>query len=140
MWHWRDPPICAFKTVIPFVSLFMVYSWSAINPCICFTFNKNYRNGLNEIITARSVATNLRIKTGFTALRKHASSSGTERICLRVIEYEEEDEKQDEQKEGQGELRKEGEEDYHEITEVRTERRSDEEEVLKKEREEESQV
>ena len=141
MWHWRAPPICAFKTVIPFVSRFMVFSWSAINPCICFTFNKNYRNGLKGIITARSGATNLRTTTGTTTLRKRATSSGTERICLRVIEKEEEeDEKQDEQKEGQEELQKEGEEDYHEITEVRRERRSDEEEVLKKEWEEEGQI
>ena len=141
MWHWRVPPICAFKTVIPFVSRFMAFSWSAINPCICFTFNKNYQNGLKGIITARSGATNLRTTTGTTTLRKRATSSGTERICLRVIEKEEEeDEKQDEQKEGQEELQKEGEEDYQEITEVRTERRSDEEEVLKKEWEEEGQI
>ena len=141
MWHWQDPPICAFKTVIPFVSCFMVFSWSAINPCICFTFSKNYQNGLNGIITARSGATNLQTTTGTTTLRKRATSSGTDRICLRVIEKEEEDdEKQDKQKEGQEELRLEGEEDYQEITEVRTERRSDEEAVLRKEWEEEGQI
>ena len=108
MWHWRDPPICAFKTVIPFVSLFMGHSWSAINPCICFTFNKNYRIGLKGIITGRSRATNLGMTTATTALRKRATSSGTERICLRVIEKEEEEEKQDEQKKGQEELQKNG--------------------------------
>ena len=142
MWHWRDPPIGAFKTVIPFVSFFMAYSWSAINPCICFTFSKKYQNGLKGIITARSGATNLRTTTGTTTLRKRATSSGTERICLRVIEKEEEDddEKQDEQKEGQEVLRQERKEDYQESTEVRTERRSDEEEVLKKEWEEEGQI
>ena len=37
------PPICAFQTVIPFAALFMVHSWSAFNPCICFIFNTNYR-------------------------------------------------------------------------------------------------
>ena len=81
-----------------------------MNPCICFTFSKNYQNGLKGIITARFGATNLRT----TTLRKRATSSGTERICLRVIEKEEEEEneKQDEQKEGQEELRQEGEEDY----------------------------
>ena len=102
LWHWQNPPICAFQTVIPFVSLFMVYSWSAINPCICFTFSKNYRNGLKGIITARSDATNLRMTTGTTALRKRAIISGTERICLRVIEEGQKEKKQikDEQKEG----------------------------------------
>ena len=133
LWHWQNPPTCALQTVIPFFSLFMAHSWSAINPCICFTFSKNYRNGLKGIITARSHATNLRMTTGTTALRKRATSSDTERICLRVIEKEEEDEKQDEQKEGQEELLNEGEE-------VRTERRSDEEEVLKKEWEEKGQM
>ena len=28
LWHLEDSPICAFQTVIPFVALFMVYSWS----------------------------------------------------------------------------------------------------------------
>ena len=39
--------------------------------------------------------------TATTALRKRASSSGTERICLRVIEQDQGDEKEDEQKEGE---------------------------------------
>ena len=97
MWHWKAPPICAFKTVSPFVSLFMVFSWSAINPCICFTFSKNYQNGLKGIITARSGATKLRTTTGTTTLRKRATSSDTERICLRVIEKEEEEEEEEEE-------------------------------------------
>ena len=97
MWH-RRPPICEFETAIPFVSLFLVHSWGAINPCICFTFSKNYRNGLKGIITGTS---SLRMTTG-TTLKKRTSSSATERICLRVIEEDQEIEKerQDEQKEG----------------------------------------
>ena len=39
--------------------------------------------------------------TGITSLRKRATSSGSERICLRVIEQDQGDEKEDEQKEGE---------------------------------------
>ena len=46
LWHWGDPPICAFQTVIPFVAQFLVHSWSAVNPCICFIFSKNYIRSL----------------------------------------------------------------------------------------------
>ena len=97
--HWQNPPICAFRTVIPFVSLFMVYSWSAINPCICFSFSNSYRSGLKEIFTARAGTSSPRMTTGITSLRKRATSSGSERICLRVIEEDQGDEKEDEQKE-----------------------------------------
>ena len=101
MWNWQASPICAFQTVIPFVSVFMVCSWSAINPCICFSFSKNYRSGLKEIITARAGTSSLRMTTGITSLRKRATSSGSERICLRVIEQDQGDEKEDEQEEGE---------------------------------------
>ena len=93
LWHWQNPPICAFQTVIPFVSRFMAYSWSAINPFICFCFSKNYRSGLKEIITARAGTSSLRMTTGITSLRKRATSSGSEFICLRVIEQDQGDEK-----------------------------------------------
>ena len=101
MWNWQASPICAFQTVIPFVSVFMVCSWSAINPCICFSFSKNYQSGLKEIITARAGTSSLRMTTGITSLRKRATSSGSERICLRVIEQDQGDEKEDEQEEGE---------------------------------------
>ena len=104
LWHWQAPPICAFQTVISFVSLFMVHSWSAINPCICFSFSKNYRSGLKRIITGRSGATNLGITTGTATLKKRTTSSGTERFCLNVIEEGQKELKQDEQKEGQEEF------------------------------------
>ena len=48
LWNWESPPICAFQTVIPFICLFLMHSWSAVNPCICFIFSKNYRNGLKQ--------------------------------------------------------------------------------------------
>ena len=46
--YWESPPICAFQTVIPFISVFLLHSWSAVNPCICFIFSENYRNGLRQ--------------------------------------------------------------------------------------------
>ena len=51
LWNWESPPICAFQGIIPFVSVFMLHSWSAVNPCICFIFNENYRNGLKQYFT-----------------------------------------------------------------------------------------
>ena len=48
LWNWESPPICAFQTVLPFISVFLLHSWSAVNPCICFIFSKNYRNGLRQ--------------------------------------------------------------------------------------------
>ena len=49
LWNWKVPAICAFRTVIPFVCRFMLHLWSALNPCICFIFNKRYRNGFQQI-------------------------------------------------------------------------------------------
>ena len=46
--YWESPPICAFQTVIPFISVFLLHSWSAVNPCICFIFSENYPNGLRQ--------------------------------------------------------------------------------------------
>ena len=48
LWNWESPPICAFQTVIQFICLFLMHSRSAVNPCICFIFGKNYRNGLKQ--------------------------------------------------------------------------------------------
>ena len=48
MWNWESPPICALQTVLPFICVFLMHSWSAVNPCICFIFSKNYRNGLRQ--------------------------------------------------------------------------------------------
>ena len=52
LWHW-NPPTCALRTVIPFVVMFMVHSWSAVNPCICFIFSKNYRRVLKKLLSQR---------------------------------------------------------------------------------------
>ena len=50
LWNWEVPPICVFHTVIPFMATFMLHSWSAVNPCICFVFNRKYRNGLKHML------------------------------------------------------------------------------------------
>ncbi|XP_022798950.1 galanin receptor type 1-like [Stylophora pistillata] len=44
----ESPPICAFQTIIPFISVLLLHSWSAVNPCICFIFSGKYRNGLKQ--------------------------------------------------------------------------------------------
>ena len=49
LWNWEVPPICALRSVIPFTCLFMLHLWSAVNPCICIFFNKNYRNAFKQI-------------------------------------------------------------------------------------------
>ena len=73
LWNWEDPPICAFQTVIPFVAAFLVHSWSAVNPCICFIFSKNYRRSLKQILSYREGS--LRMQTESTRLRKRTSTS-----------------------------------------------------------------
>ena len=49
LWNWEVPTICAFRTVIPFIAIFMIHSWSAVNPCICLICIKIYRNSLRRI-------------------------------------------------------------------------------------------
>ena len=44
----EQPSFCALQRVFPFISVFILYSWSALNPCICFIFSKNYRDGLKQ--------------------------------------------------------------------------------------------
>ena len=131
---WEQP--CAFQTVFPFLSQFMLHSWSAINPCICFIFSKNYRTGLKETIADLTGTSSLRVSTGISSLRKHTSSSASKGISLKVIEEDQEEQKQDEQKEEQEQLRKEQEEDEEE---VRSGRRFDEKEKLKNNWEEKDQ-
>ena len=73
LWHLEDPPICAFQSVIPFVALFMVHSWSAVNPCICFIFNKNYRHGLKQMLSHREGS--FRMQTETMRPKRRASTS-----------------------------------------------------------------
>jgi len=72
LWNWEDPPICAYQTVIPFVAGFMVHSWSAINPCICFIFCKNYRRSLKQILSYRRGS--FRMQTETACFRKRTST------------------------------------------------------------------
>ena len=49
LWYaMEQPSSCALQRVFPFISVFFLYSWSALNPCICFIFSKNYRDGLKQ--------------------------------------------------------------------------------------------
>ena len=52
VWNWKVPPIRVFRNgnAIPFSATFMFHSWSAVNPCICFVFNRNYRNSLKRVL------------------------------------------------------------------------------------------
>lgn len=54
LWNWNAPPICALGTAIPFTCLFMLRLWSAVNPCICIIFNKNFRNAFKQISLIRN--------------------------------------------------------------------------------------
>ena len=86
LWNWKSPPVCAFQTIIPFISVFLLHSWSAVNPCICFIFSKNYRNGLRQCFHCdglsrrlSSLRENYRMRTmtssyGDSSLQIHSSS------------------------------------------------------------------
>ena len=50
LWDFKEPPICTFRTVIPFIAMFMMHSWSAVNPCISLICMKIYRNSLRKIL------------------------------------------------------------------------------------------
>jgi len=50
LWNWEEPAICSFRTVIPFIAMFMMHSWSAVNPCVCLISNKIYFNSFRKIL------------------------------------------------------------------------------------------
>ena len=50
LWNWKEPPICTLRTVIPFIAMFMIHSWSAVNPCISLICMKIYRNSLRKLL------------------------------------------------------------------------------------------
>ena len=57
--YWESPPICAFQTVIPFISVFLLHSWSAVNPCICFILARTTATASGNVFTViASVAEN----------------------------------------------------------------------------------
>lgn len=60
LWNWEDPPICAFRNVVPFFSLYMLHSWSAVNPCICLIFIRKYRRSLRRILPLTLSSTTVR--------------------------------------------------------------------------------
>ena len=40
---------CAFRILLE-IALFLSLSYSAVNPCICFAFSENYREGLKKVL------------------------------------------------------------------------------------------
>ena len=50
LWNWEEPAICSFRTVIPFIAIFMLRSWSAVNPCVCLISNKIYFDSFRKIL------------------------------------------------------------------------------------------
>ena len=50
LWNWKEPSICSFRTIIPFIATFMMHSWSAVNPCVCLISNKIYLNSLRKTL------------------------------------------------------------------------------------------
>ena len=50
LWNWKEPAICSFRTVIPFIAMFMMHSWSAVNPCVCLISNKIYFDSFRKIL------------------------------------------------------------------------------------------
>ena len=79
LWNWQLPPICAFQTVIPFIVYILLHSWSAVNPCVCFIFNKNYWQGFKQIPSfhsshrASASGVSLRMETKMTSISKRLS-------------------------------------------------------------------
>ena len=65
LWTWVVPPICAFEKESPFINHFMLNSWSAVNPCISFIFNKNYRFWANTIISQQPQIISRRSKSTY---------------------------------------------------------------------------
>lgn len=53
VWDKNPALSCGFKA-FSFFALFMAYGNCAINPCICFIFSGNYRQGLNNLFGCRS--------------------------------------------------------------------------------------
>lgn len=58
VWNWQEPPICAFRTVVPFIATFMLNAWSAVNPCFCFIFIKSYQVTLRRVLCSRCLPEN----------------------------------------------------------------------------------
>ena len=74
LWNWQLPPICAFRSEIPFIVHFMLHAWSAVNPCICFIFIKNYRDTLKRVLCSRCSSQNHRKTLDMTAHPSRLSS------------------------------------------------------------------
>ena len=76
LWNWESPPICAFQTVISFISAFLLHSWSAVNPCICFIFCENYHNGLRQYFHCNCLSRRISGLQGNNQMQTMTSSYG----------------------------------------------------------------
>ena len=50
LWNWEEPAVCSFRTVIPFIAIFMLHLWSAVNPCVCLISNKIYFESFRKML------------------------------------------------------------------------------------------
>ena len=92
LWNGESPPICAFQTILPFIYVFLVHSWSAVNPCICFIFSKNYRDGLKQCFHCNGLSRGLSSLLENYPMRMMTSSQGdsslqTHSIRVHIISY-----------------------------------------------------
>ena len=92
LWNGESPPICAFQTILPFIYEFLVHSWSAVNPCICFIFSKNYRDGLKQCFHCNGLSRRLSSLLENYRMRTMTSSQGdsclqTHSIRVHIISY-----------------------------------------------------
>ena len=92
LWNWESPPICAFQTVISFISAFLLHSRSAVNPCICFIFSENYHNGLRQYFHCNCLSRRISGLQGNNQMQTMTSSYGdsslqTHSSSVHIISY-----------------------------------------------------
>ena len=92
LWNWESPPICAFRTVISFISAFLLHSWSAVNPYICFIFSENYHNGLRQYFHCNCLSRRISGLQGNNQMQTMTSSYGdssfrTHSSSVHIISY-----------------------------------------------------
>lgn len=78
VWDWIVP--CGMQE-IDFVVFFVAYSYAAINPCIFFTFNENFRRGLVRVLCCRSVKKRMR-RPSWSSWRSRSTSG----VGVRMID------------------------------------------------------
>ena len=69
------------------ITNFLLHSWGAFNPCMCFAFSENYRTGLYHVFFGRSRAGSLSLSanTKLTSSRKRARSSSSDHFNIKAV-------------------------------------------------------